>query len=113
MNSSSPKAGTVIILLTAITGIISWPLLLLEGKTWPETSCLAMLDAWERIYYALAHDIWRLFHDLKNLGTEAFRCDAQWWFKFTSFTWVGGSLLVVALVAYVIVLLIRNRRLRR
>jgi hypothetical protein len=73
------------------------PLLLLE-RLLPDTSCAAVSDAWLRIFEIAG----RLYHDLKNLMTELFRCDAQWWAKETLFVvWV---LLIWAVVATVIAL---------
>jgi hypothetical protein len=71
------------------------PLLLLEGRVWPDTSCAAVSEAWLRIFEIVG----RLYHDLKNLMTELFRCDAQWWAKETLFVvWV---LLIATVIATV------------
>lgn len=89
--------GPSVWLLVAMTGLIAWPALLADGETWPATACVAVVDAWERI--ALAG---RLFHDLKNLLTELFRCDPQWWAKLASFVWTVETIVILSLAAWVI-----------
>lgn len=72
-------------LLAAFAAMLpAGPLLIINGEFWPDTSCPAIADAWLRI-----EALGRLYHDLKNLMTELFRCDAQWWAKETLFlVWV-------------------------
>lgn len=78
------------------------PILFVEGKLFPDTSCPAVIDAWARI-----DALGRLYHDLKNVMTELFRCDAQWWAKVSGFTiWV---LLIWAIVATVYALVQTKR----
>jgi hypothetical protein len=90
------KRGTAIF-LAAVAAELVLALWLLEGKTWPDVACPAVVDAWQRIDAP-----GRLYHDLKNLGTELFRCDSQWWFKFSGFMWVSEAVVIIALVAWVI-----------
>lgn len=78
--------------VAALTGIISWPLLIVNDRPL-DTSCPAVEDAWIRI-----EEAGRLFHDLKNLLTELFRCDPLWWAKFASFTWALSLILIVVLL---------------
>lgn len=88
------KRGPLAVLAAFAAMLLAGPLLLLEGKVWPVTSCAAVVDAWLRIEV-----LGRLYHDLKNLMTELFRCDAQWWAKETLFVvWV---LLIWAVIATV------------
>lgn len=93
------RSGPVIAISTALAGVIAWPALMFQGETSPDRSCLAVADAWARIA-ALG----RWFHDIKNLGTELFRCDPQWWFKFSSFVGTVESLMIVALAIWAIIL---------
>lgn len=97
------KSGPVIAISTGTAGLIAYPALMLQGEAWPVTSCFAVADAWERIA-ALG----RWFHDIKNLGSELYRCDPQWWFKFSSFVGSVEALIILALVIYVVILKVRR-----
>jgi hypothetical protein len=90
------KRGPVIFLVAASAEFLffAYPFLALEGRWLPDLTCLAVTDAFERIETA-----GRWYHDHKNLLTEAFRCDAQWWSKFTIFA--IGTLLITNAATFV------------
>lgn len=72
------KNKSIILIAAIIVELFAFPFLLIEGKFWPNQSCIMIIDAWERIGLA-----GQLYHDLKNLMTELYRCDPQWWSKFS------------------------------
>lgn len=74
------KRGLAIFLTAAAaeTVLQAYVVLGLKGQWLPDLTCAAVLDAFERV-----EAVGRWYHDHKNWLTEAFRCDAQWWSKFT------------------------------
>ena len=93
------------IALAAACGFPAWIWLQISepDKRLPDQTCAAVVDAWARLAELFS------FHNLKNLWTELFRCDAQWWSKFTGFTWVSSAMIILALLI-VIAALVRSRR---
>lgn len=93
------KRGFTVFLLAALAETIlqAYVVLGLQGQWLPDFGCAAVVDAFDRIEAA-----GRWYHDHKNLLTEAFRCDAQWWSKFT--VQAIGTLVIsnLATVAWVI-----------
>lgn len=96
------KSRTIVMAFAA--GIIAWPWLMLteEEKRSPDMSCPAVGEAWARV-----SDWSRWYHDLKNLLTEMFRCDAQWWSKFSAWLICAEALLLVLALSIIAVLLVR------
>lgn len=91
------KRGPLTFAAAVLAMLPAGPLLFLEGKVAPKT-CPAVTDAWARI-----EELGRLYHDLKNLMTELFRCDPQWWAKVSGFViWVLLIWAVAATVAALI-----------
>ncbi|WP_119270847.1 hypothetical protein [Taklimakanibacter deserti] len=81
----------------AMTVLQASTVLALQGQWLPDLTCPMVIDAFERLDAA-----GRWYHDAKSLFTEAFRCDPQWWAKFT--VQAIGTLVItnIATLAWVI-----------
>lgn len=89
------KPATIVV--AAAAGFPAWLWLIITepDKRSPDQSCPAVIDAWTRLtLYS--------YHNLKNLWTELFRCDAQWWSKFTGFAMVTETLIILCLLIVIL-----------
>ncbi len=64
-----------LLIIAGICSAVSFPAMVIYERRLPHLDRMA--DAWER----LGDGQGSIFHDLKNLSTEAVRSDAQWWSK--------------------------------
>lgn len=76
--------GMVLVLILAfIISGLSFPLMLAFERWRPNTGAGAVVDAWQRL--AAGGGPGKVVHDLKNLTTELFRADAQYFSKAACF----------------------------